>query len=177
MRPKAFRGALALFIFCAAGCAQPRTTSQKASPSAPPPTNRRTKEARQSASVDLQAMQQEPPPYEGRGRNLFDYGRAPSTKGPEMPPPSVADVLPPATTTIGPPPPPRINLKFAGLVTKPQGEKKIKYAILLDGQNIYTGTEGEVVANRYRIVEIGLESVTVTLTNSSASQRLPLKSN
>ena len=121
-------------------------------------------------------MQTETPEYQGQGRNIFDFGRAARVVETQ---PNVVDETPPApiTTTIGTPPGPRINLKFAGMVVKPKGDMKIKYAILLDGQYIYTGAEGEVVGNRYRIVEIGVESVTVALANSSATQRLPLKAN
>jgi hypothetical protein len=36
--------------------------------------------------------------------------------------------------------------------------------------------EGEMLANRFTVVEIGLESVTVSATGSSATQRIPLQS-
>lgn len=73
---------------------------------------------------------------------------------------------------------PRIDLKFAGLVeTKTLGGAIKKYAVLLDGTEILTGAEGDLVANRYRIVQIGLESVTVGVAGSNDTQLIPLQSN
>jgi hypothetical protein len=57
-----------------------------------------------------------------------------------------------------------------------QGGTK-KYAVLLDGTEILTGAEGDLVANRYRIVQIGLESVTVGVAGSNDTQQIPLRSN
>ena len=71
-----------------------------------------------------------------------------------------------------------MNLKFAGYVeTKTVGGETKKYAVVLDGSEILTGAEGDLVANRYRIVQIGLESVTVGLPGSNDTQRIPLRSN
>jgi hypothetical protein len=69
-------------------------------------------------------------------------------------------------------------LKFAGFVEKsqPEGDSK-KYAVFLAGAEILTGAEGELVANRYKIVEIGLESVTVSVEGSSGTQKIPLRTN
>jgi hypothetical protein len=69
-------------------------------------------------------------------------------------------------------------LKFAGFVekTEPGGANK-KFAVLLDGEEILTGAEGDVVGNRYKIVEIGLESVTVALEGSPFTQKIPLRTN
>jgi hypothetical protein len=68
-------------------------------------------------------------------------------------------------------------MKYAGFLEKtgPDGGKA-KYAIFLDGNEILAGTEGELLANRFTVVEIGLESVTVSPTGSSATQRIPLQS-
>ena len=75
-------------------------------------------------------------------------------------------------------PPARIDLKFAGFVEKtdPSGANK-KYAVFLDGEEILTGAEGELVGNRYKIIEIGLESVTVALEGSQVTQKIPLRTN
>ncbi len=68
-------------------------------------------------------------------------------------------------------------MKYAGFLekTRPDGGKA-KYAIFLDGNEILAGTEGELLANRFTVVEIGLESVTVSPSGSSVTQRIPLQS-
>ncbi len=130
-------------------------------------------------SVDLASLLSEIPEYRGSGRNLFDFGRLPvvATTTRETPPPPP---LPP--TTRRPPAPttsaPRVDLKLAGYVeTKTAGGDMKKYAVFLDGTEILTGAEGDLVANRYKIVQIGLESVTVGVPGSNDTQRIPLRSN
>jgi hypothetical protein len=129
--------------------------------------------------VDLASLLSEIPEYGGRGRNLFDFGRQPvvapprrETPPPPPPPPTTGRPTTTVTST------PRIDLKFAGYVeTKTvEGETK-KYAVLLSGTEILTGAEGDLVANRYKIVQIGLESVTVGVAGSNDTQQIPLRSN
>ena len=71
-----------------------------------------------------------------------------------------------------------MNVKYAGFVEKTEttGDKS-KYAIFLDGNEIFAGAEGETIANRFTVVEIGLESVTVSAKGSSTTQRIPLQAN
>ena len=136
-------------------------------------------EADVKESLDLASLLKEIPEYAGRGRNLFAFGSLPAVSPPPVtlpttplpPPPTGTPAVP--TTGAG-----RVDLKFAGYVeTKtPAGETK-KYAVLLDGSEILTGAEGDLVANRYRIVQIGLESVTVGVQGSETTQRIPLRSN
>ncbi len=131
-------------------------------------------------AVDLAGLLTEIPEYAGRGRNLFDYGPLPvsdtpprPTPKPTPPPPRTTRAAPPRTTA-----PARIDLKFAGYVeTKTAAGTKKKYAVLLDGQEILTGAEGGLVANRYKIIQIGLESVTLGVPGSDQTQRIPLRSN
>ena len=136
-------------------------------------------EADVKESVDLASLLKEIPEYAGRGRNLFAFGSLPAVSPPPVTPP----LTPPTTPPPSPSPLARTravptDLKFAGYVeTKtPAGETK-KYAVLLDGSEILTGAEGDLVANRYRIVQIGLESVTVGVQGSETTQRIPLRSN
>ena len=69
-------------------------------------------------------------------------------------------------------------MKYAGFVEKTGADgAKAKYAIFLDGNEILAGAEGETVANRFRVVEIGLESVTVAAAGSETTERIPLQSN
>ena len=129
-------------------------------------------------SVDLASLLSEIPEYRGSGRNLFDFGTlpvvAPTTRETSPPPPPRTTRRSLAPTTSAP----RVDLKFAGYVeTKTVGGETKKYAVFLDGSEILTGAEGDLVANRYRIVQIGLESVTVGLPGSNDTQRIPLRSN
>ena len=124
------------------------------------------------------------PEYEGRGRNLFAYG--PERRAPAPVTPSATTSVPStgrATTSVpraaaATRPAPRLRVKYAGFVekTEPSGAKS-KYAIFLDGNEILAGAEGETVANRFTVVEIGLESVTISAKGSSVTQRIPLQAN
>jgi hypothetical protein len=170
-----FAAAAALSLLCSCGGdTAPRGSGAASAPRAGTPAVRG--KPRGSVTVDLGSLQSETAEYQGQGRNLFAFGGGAAT------PTSPAVTAPPRRTveapaTSRPAPAARVNLEFAGYVEKPKaGGGKVKYAIFLNGQEILTGTEGGVVANRYRVVEIGLESVTVSVEGSSATQRIPLKS-
>ena len=116
-------------------------------------------------------------------RDLFAYG-APVAEppGPEdahkSPPPVAATVIPPAADPAaavrGPTLPP-LNLKFIGAVGNARG---VKVAVLLTDRNeVLTGQQGDVVANRYRIEHIGIESVDLADVGNGQSRRIPLKGN
>ncbi len=165
-----------------AGCGEAPDTGQSGS-SASRNNSRRSRKGKAGdvkESVDLAGLLTEIPEYAGRGRNLFDYGPLPvndtppqPTPKPTPPPPRTTRTAPPRTTA-----PARIDLKFAGYVeTKTAAGTKKKYAVLLDGQEILTGAEGDLVANRYKIIQIGLESVTLGVPGSDRTQRIPLRSN
>ena len=133
--------------------------------------------------LDLQAMLAPVPEYEGRGRNLFVFG--PARRETPPPPPTPTTTSPVAGNTTSIPPratstgtAARVNVKYAGFVerTERTGDKS-KYAILLDGNEILALAEGDTLANRFTVVKIGLESVTVSAEGSSATQRIPLQSN
>lgn len=129
-------------------------------------------------SVDLAELLTEVPEYQGQGRDLFDFGREPRTVNPPPPRPAATTTVAPMAIATRPPASPRIDLEFAGFIekTEPGGEAK-KYAVLLSGEEILTGAVGDLVANRYKIVEIGLESVTLAVEGSSATQKIPLRTN
>jgi hypothetical protein len=134
--------------------------------------------------VDLEAMLAAVPEYEGTGRNLFVFGaaRRGGASADVLPPPVEMPVLPPPVNPAPRPPPvpaaARVDVKYAGFLEKTSpGGDKAKYAIFLDGNEILAGAEGELVANRFTVVEIGLESVTVSAQGSKATQRIPLQSN
>lgn len=126
----------------------------------------------------------------GGGRSLFDFGAAAAApvdvpKGPIIKPkpkpkgnypfygpvkpvekPVTAEVKPP------PPPPPPIPLKFYGFVTsKRDGSKR---AFFMEGEEIYIAGEGDLMKKRYKVVKIGVNSVTVEDTQHKSQQALPL---
>lgn len=71
-------------------------------------------------------------------------GRRPDPEGPAGPPP--------------PPPPPPIPLKFIGIV---EGRGVGKVAAFSDCVRTFYGREGDLVDGRYRLLTIGVESVTM----------------
>ena len=133
------------------------------------------------ADLDLRAMLPPVPEYEGQGRNLFAYGPVRQTT-PTRPTPTTTPRARAQTTTIPRTAPARptarVNVNYAGFVEKTEttGDKS-KYAIFLDGNEIFAGAEGDTIANRFTVVKIGLESVTVSAEGSSATQRIPLQAN
>lgn len=175
--------ALALVVSCTqsqtpapSGSTAPRAARERPGRSAAPSSA--------AAALDLQAMLPPVPEYEGTGRNLFAFGPERRTVANTPPPPplepspSVAPPSRPALTPRPSPLPTRLDVKYAGFLekTRPDGAKA-KYAIFLDGNEILAGAEGETVADRFTVVEIGLESVTVAAKGTNATQRIPLQSN
>jgi hypothetical protein len=124
--------------------------------------------------IDLARLDR-PRPASGIGRrDLFDFAAPPPT--PPPPPmrsaPPVVEAPPPVTAPTPPPLSP-LNIKYIGAF---EGKKGLKVAVLMtDRKEILTGQAGEVVANRYRIVRIGLESVDVQEMGSEQVRRIPLK--
>ena len=117
----------------------------------------------------------------GAQRNLFQFGEA-------VKPPAPPVVLPPVKKiTMGPqsaggpaappaPPPtpvaPPITLKYYGF-TSPRANPH-KRAFFLDGDDIILASEGELIKRRYRLVKIGVNSVTMEDTQFKTEQTLPL---
>jgi hypothetical protein len=115
-------------------------------------------------------------------RDLFAYGAGdhatPESKtAAEPPPPAPVAAIPPAADAAagqGPTLPP-MHLKFIGAVGNARG---VKVAVLLTDRNeVLTGQQGDVVANRYRIERIGIESVDLADVGTGQSRRIPLKGN
>jgi len=117
--------------------------------------------------LDLLAKVQAVEP-EGGARSLFQFSEAPPAEvklpdvgpihpkqgfiGPKPPPPPPGPVVKPPE-----PPPPPITLKFYGYSTpRADGQKR---AFFLDGDDIFVAAEGEMVKKRYRVVQIGVNSV------------------
>jgi len=170
----------------ASACAGPQPTGGATPPASSSGGRAPARGAAASGDLDLQAMLSPVPEYEGMGRNLFAYGsaRRGAAAAAEYEPPSV-ETDPREIVTLPPRPAPRpgaapsarLDMKYAGFLEKtgPDGGKS-KYAIFLNGNEILAGAEGELLANRFTVVEIGLESVTVSPSGSSVTQRIPLQS-
>lgn len=103
---------------------------------------------------------QKPPPAIGDSeRNPFRF--QPKAPPPPPPGPSPGSKKPLPEVVEGPklpPPPPPIPLKFIG-VTEAPGVGKI--AALSDCKHVVQGREGDTIEGRYRIVKIGVESLTI----------------
>lgn len=112
--------------------------------------------------------------YSGTGRNIFSLTYTPPAPAipKNVPParPKQVVTLPPAP--VGPPPPPPINLKFFG--TARRGNSPVQ-AFLLQGENVYLASAGEIVAHKYKIVSINLNSIQVEDLQNNNVQMLPLQ--
>jgi hypothetical protein len=129
--------------------------------------------------IDLARLDAEHPGGQAGRRNLFGFGVAPQEERPvavvaatppPTPPPSSA-----ATADGAPPTPtlPPLNVKYVGSVENSHG---VKVAVLVtDRREVLTGQAGQVVANRYRIARIGLESVDLEDVSNGQSRRVPLR--
>jgi hypothetical protein len=68
-----------------------------------------------------------------------------------------------------------LNVKYIGSLENPQG---LKVAVLLtDRREVLYGQVGDVLANRFRIVKIGLESVDIQEMGTERIRRVPLRGN
>ncbi|MCC6363877.1 MAG: hypothetical protein IT165_10155 [Bryobacterales bacterium] len=132
---------------------------------------------------------------EGGLRSLFDMGTAPPPK-PTGPDPKI-DIKKGGAAAKGgkggveiaggtpsapgakpgdpsKPPPPAIPLKFYGYsASKLPGAKK--QAFFLEGEDIFVVHEGDLIKRRYKVVKIGLNSVTVEDTQYKHQQTFPLE--
>jgi hypothetical protein len=132
--------------------------------------------------IDLARLSAEHPESHAGERDLFRF--APGARGAErqdeteaasapVPPPSPSPVE--TSTAASLPSLSPITLKYLGSVESRAG---VKVAVLLtDRKEVLTGQAGELVANRYRIARIGLESVDVEDVGSGQSRRIPLRGN
>jgi hypothetical protein len=136
--------------------------------------------------IDLARLDKPPAPDEAGRRDLFGFGaRAePEDAAAAAPPRVVVPTPSPAAATGGgleatadarPAMPmlPPLNLRYIGSVENAQG---VKVAVLVtDKREVLTGQAGEIVANRYRIARIGLESVDLEDVGTGQSRRIPLR--
>lgn len=126
------------------------------------------------------------PQSEAGRRDLFTFGSAREAEQDEETPVEVAKTPPPpagalaggapgeasASVPVVPSLPP-LTVYYIGSVENKAG---VKVAVLMtDRKEVLTGQAGQVVANRYRIARIGLESVDLEDVGSGQSRRIPLK--
>ena len=181
----------ALLIFLCACPSSSPSISQKTTKAASLPSNTESDRIPNNSIVDLSSVLQTVPEYQGPRRNLFIYRseqqRQPSANNLNTAMSSrTADATPgdqlmnrmAAHKNISEIGTATLNIKYAGFVEKtgPAGEKS-KYAIFFDGNDIFTGAEGEIIANRFTVVQIGLESVTISSKDSDTTERIPLQVN
>jgi len=131
--------------------------------------------------IDLARLSAERPESHAGERDLFRFGAPQRASAEQDAPPTesaaVATPPPQPVETASAPAPslPALNLKYLGSVESRAG---VKVAVLLtDRKEVLTGQAGDLVANRYRIARIGLESVDLEDVASGQSRRLPLRGN
>jgi len=119
------------------------------------------------------------------GRNLFAFGAAPPAAA-AIALPSVPKIVTakqpaaaPPSFVPGPPPPPQappMTFKYYGYkISKTDGHKA---AFLLDGDDILIAGENDTVkSRRYRVIKIGVNSITIEDTQFKSTQTLPLQEN
>lgn len=114
-------------------------------------------------------------------RNLFGFGVVPEEPRPTPPVVATPPPTPPPGAMAGgmgsdgtfTPSLPPLNLKYVAWVQNARG---VKIAVFVtDRRETLTGQAGQVVANRYRIARIGLESVDIEDVNTGQSRRIPLR--
>lgn len=110
--------------------------------------------------------------YSSNGRNIFE-AHAPEPPQPKidrtkMHPPINPNPQPPPQIVQGPPP---INLKFYGWASKPGQPKRI---FLSQGEEVFVASEGDLVANRYKVVHINSGSVEIEDILNNNRQTIPM---
>ena len=133
--------------------------------------------------IDLARLASPAPAAQAGRRDLFEFGQGAAEKEIDEEPDEEPSPLPrpvPVLTNpqLAPPPAPRlvaINLKYIGSL-EAQGGPKVA-VLLTDRNEILYGQVGQQVANRFKILRIGLESVEVLDEGSGQSRRIPLKGN
>jgi hypothetical protein len=118
--------------------------------------------------------------YSGSGRNIFSASSAPppvTIQKPLAPARPVAPPPPPipCPPNCPPPPPPApIDLKFFAVEIAADGKRQ---ACLLQGENVYWASPGDVVLRRYRVIAVDAKTIQVEDMQNHNSQTLPLLAN
>jgi hypothetical protein len=129
--------------------------------------------------IDLARLDQPRAAATGGRRSLFEFGAAPTPAPTPVVTPPPRPIVPGGGSTGvadgsgGPSSLPPLNVKYIGSVENASG---VRVAVLVtDRQEVLTGQLGQVVANRYRIAKIGLESVDLEDVATGQSRRIALR--
>ena len=104
------------------------------------------------------------------GRNIFRMEEAPIPKpiAPVVHKEWTVEMPPTPTPT---PPPPPINLKFYGFASKSNEPKRI---FLADEGEVFVARQGDIVARKYKVVQINNTSVMIEDLLNNNRQTIPL---
>lgn len=110
------------------------------------------------------------------GRSLFESGPPPLT--PEQQellkhPPILPPKPPPSSSTVTGPPPLNIPLQYYGFV-KGAGPRQPNRGLFLDGDNVVVASEGEVVKQRYLVVELAATGARMEDVQLKQGKTLPV---
>jgi hypothetical protein len=153
-----------------------RLWSNGAAVSPPPASPARAANGKQAQPVDpkelkvrLEELEAPKPDQAEMERNPFRFQPRAAPPPPPGPPPG--PVAPPVESgPAPPPPPPPIPLKLMGFVDLPGGGK---VAALSDCKGAtFSAAEGKTVDGQYRVVKIGIESITIEFINGKGRQTL-----
>lgn len=111
--------------------------------------------------------------YSGSGRNIFSMNSVPPVVNIPKPiaPARPVNTQPVYQAPVGPPPPPPINLRFFGVATRKSGQRQ---AFLLQGDDVFLANAGDVVARRYKVVQINANSAVIVDMTNNNQQTIPL---
>jgi hypothetical protein len=124
--------------------------------------------------VRLEALKDARPDPGEVDRDPFRFqpkAQPPPTPGTGGPPAFAPPPDPTPAPPTGPPPPPPIPLKFIGIV---EGRSVGKVAAFSDCKRTFYGREGDVVDGRYKLLKIGVESVTMMYPDGRGQQTIRL---
>jgi hypothetical protein len=129
-----------------------------------------------SLDVRLDELKEPPPAVGDAKRNPFRF------YVPPPPPPPARPALPPAPPPLQPgqagyvapppPPPPPITLKFIGV--EEQGNKKVAIFSDCKAPPVWA-SEGQNVLGQYKLLKIGVESVTMSYLDGKGMQTIPMR--
>ncbi|MCZ6752428.1 MAG: hypothetical protein O7E51_11435 [Acidobacteria bacterium] len=108
--------------------------------------------------------------YAGESRNIFQFYTPPPPSAPAAAPMIESPV--PARPSPSAPQPLDIPLKFYGVASRPGTSHK--KAFLTDGEDIFIGEEGDLIAKRYKIIQIRMNSIEMEDSRDKRRQQLPL---
>jgi hypothetical protein len=113
--------------------------------------------------------------YSGTGRNIFSATYTAPIELPKNVPSARPSAVAPPVVPTGPPPPPPpppINLKYFGTAVRANG---LRQAFLLQGEDVYLAAVGDIVARKYRIVNISPTNIQVEDLVYNDTQSIPLQ--